>query len=170
MLTKNTLFSISSAHIDDFPNIQAIYQHYVENTIVSLEETAPNLQEMIARWQKIIEQSLPYLVAKMDEVIIGYAYASNYRPRTAYRFTVEESVYIAPMYHGKGIGRLLLSELIKQCQEKGYRNMLAVIAGKNHAASVHFHKKMGFTTAGILKNVAYKFDRWIDTTLMEKPL
>lgn len=162
--------TVHDAAENDFPAIRDIYAHYVEHTTASLEENPPTLEEMLARWKNSTDKSLPYLVAKIDGRITGYAYAMQYRPRTAYRYTLEESVYVAKDYQGMGVGRKLLSELIKRCSEKGYKQMLAVIAGADNLASISLHHKLGFKPSGVLEKFGFKFDRWIDTVLMQKAL
>lgn len=161
---------ISRACEKDLPEIQAIYSHYVENSSVTLEETIPSIEEIYARWKNSTEKSLPYIIAKYDGKIVGYAYAFPYRHRSAYRFTVEESVYIAKDYHGKGLGKLLLGEIITSCKTLGYKQMVAVIAGADNAPSIVLHTKLGFVQAGVLKNVGFKFEKWIDTIIMQKEL
>ena len=168
--TKHNVFTIADAQEADFSAIQQIYAPYVMDTTVSLEEVPPDVEEMKARWQKSCEAGLPYIVAKIDGIIAGYAYAFPYRPRTAYRFTVEESVYIAKGFKNTGIGYKLLSELITQCQEKGYKQMIAVIAGTDNIASIKLHEKLGFRQAGVFQKVGFKFGKWVDTILMQKEL
>ncbi|MGE5536293.1 MAG: N-acetyltransferase family protein, partial [Acidobacteriota bacterium] len=112
----------------------------------------------------------PYIVAEIDGAVAGYAYASLYRTRPAYRFTVENSVYVAPELHRRGIGRKLLEQLIEECTARGFRQMIAVIGDSNQAASIALHKACGFEPVGTLKNIGYKFDRWLDTPLMQRAL
>ena len=161
---------ITNAVASDFMEIQKIYSYYVNNTTISLEEESPSPEEMMIRWKNSVDKSLPYLVAKIDDKVAGYAYAFPYRARSAYRFTLEESVYVSKDYQGLGIGHLLLSELIEECKKKGYRQMLAVIAGNDNLASIKFHQKLGFKQSGILEKFGFKFDKWIDTLLMQKEL
>ncbi len=161
---------ITNAREVDFEEIQKIYSHYVETATISLEEISPNVDEMISRWRGSVDKSLPYLVAKVDGVVAGYAYAFPYRSRTAYRFTVEESVYVSKNYHGLGIGKKLLCELISQCKNKGYHQMLAVIAGTDNEASIKFHQNLGFKKSGVLEKFGFKFNKWIDTVLMQREL
>lgn len=161
---------ITNAIEADFSAIQAIYGYYVENTTVSLEEVAPTTEEMLGRWRHYTSGGLPYLVAKIGDHVVGYAYAFQYRPRSAYRFTVEESVYVSKAYCGHHIGHRLLSELMRQCHAQGCQQMLAVIAGTDNAASLKFHETMGFYKAGTLAKTGFKFNRWIDTIVMQKAL
>lgn len=161
---------IEDVAIEDFPQVQEIYAHYVVNTSVTLEEVPPTISEMVERWQSSLDKNLPYLVMKSGDKVVGYAYAHLYRARSAYRFTVEESVYVDPEYKGQGIGRKLLEELISQCRQKAYRQVVAVIAGSDNIASIKFHESLGFQKAGVLKDVGFKFDKWIDSVLMQLDL
>jgi phosphinothricin acetyltransferase len=154
----------------NFKEIQSIYARYVTTTTVSLEETPPNTEELLDRWEKSLEKSLPYIVAEIDNTIAGYAYALPYRTRSGYRFTVEESVYVSEPFRGLNIGHALLSNLIAKCRDKSYKKMIAVIAGTDNIASIKFHETLGFRQAGILHNVGFKFDKWVDTVLMQKDL
>ncbi len=150
----------------DFPAIHAIYAPYVLSSTVTMETIPPNLATLKTRWQ----DNLVYLVAKEGNETIGYAYAFPYRPRPGYRHTVEESVYVSAAHQGKGIGKKLLQELITQCSQKDFAQMLAIIAGSGNAASLHLHTSLGFTQSGILTHVGNKFGQWIDTVLMQKAL
>jgi phosphinothricin acetyltransferase len=161
---------ILDATDSDFAEIQRIYAHYVEKTTISLEEIPPSVDEMKARWKNSVEKNLPYLVAKVDGKVAGYAYAFPYRARSAYRFTVEESVYLSPEFQGQGIAQKLLGELISQCRAKGYKRMLAVVAGDDNLASIKFHEKMGFRKSGVLEKFGFKFNKWVDTILMQMDL
>ena len=161
---------IAPAQESDFPDIQQIYAPYVLNTTVSLEEIPPNVEEMKSRWRHSLDKGLPYLVARINDHVVGYAYAFPYRARAAYRFTVEESVYVADGFQGNGIGRRLLEALIAICREKGYKQMIAVIGDTHNAASVKFHESLGFMCAGMLQGVGFKFGRWTDSVLMQKAL
>ena len=161
---------INSAVEEDFAQIQQIYAHYIRTSTISLEETPPQVEEMIARRNNSIAKGLPYLVAKIDGEVVGYAYAFQYRPRSAYRFTVEESVYVSKDHQGFGIGYKLLLSLMEECKQKGYRQMLAVIAGSDNITSIKFHENLGFTQSGVLRKFGFKFNQWIDTVLMQKEL
>ncbi len=162
--------SINAATEADFAAIQQIYAHYIRTSTISLEETPPAVEEMKARWANSVARGLPYLVAKIKNEVVGYAYAFPYRARSGYRFTVEESVYISKDHHGLGIGYKLLLALMEECRVKGYKQMLAVISGADNTSSIKFHENLGFTHSGILKNFGFKFDKWIDTLLMQKEL
>lgn len=161
---------ISDAGEEDFSDIQRMYASYVLNTTVSLEDIPPGVEELKSRWRKSREQALPYIVAKINGNVVGYAYAFLYRPRTAYRFTVEESVYVAEEFKGKGIARKLLDALITACREKEYKQMIAVIAGSDNHASIKFHEALGFSQAGKLQNIGFKFGKWVDTIIMQREL
>jgi phosphinothricin acetyltransferase len=125
---------------------------------------------MTRRFNELTAQGFPYLVAVINEIVVGYAYAAPYRARPAYRFTVENSVYVAHDSHRTGVGKALLEALIEACTEKGFRLMVAVIGDSNQAASIGLHEAAGFKHAGVFENIGYKFDRWLDTVLMQRAL
>jgi phosphinothricin acetyltransferase len=162
--------SLRSATRDDLSHITAIYRDSVLNGTASYEITPPSQEEMAARFLAIQEKAYPYLVAEDDAgTFLGYAYASSFRTRPAYRWMVEDSIYLAPEARGRGVGRLLLDALVESCQTLGFRQMIAVIGGA-HPASVAVHRAAGFTEAGLLKGTGYKHGRWLDTMLMQKAL
>jgi phosphinothricin acetyltransferase len=154
----------------DVPPVAEIYSHYVRTALATFEIDPPNVEEVARRRVDVLERGLPYLVAEMDGVIAAYAYASPYRPRPAYRFSVEDSIYVHPAYGRKGIGRLLLRALIESCETAGCKQMIAIIGDTDNAASIGLHEALGFRHVGILENVGFKFGRWIDTVLMQRPL
>lgn len=154
----------------DIPAITAIYGAAVLHGTASFELDAPDEAEMLRRYQAIVGAGYPYFVAEMDGRIAGYAYADAYRTRPAYRFTVEDSIYISPDAQGKGIGRLLLAALIDASTAKGYRLMVAVIGDSRQYASIALHRNAGFTFCGTIHSVGYKFGRWLDSVIMELPL
>ncbi len=162
--------AIRPARAADIPAITRIYAHAVEHGTASFELTAPDETEMARRMQALLKDNFPYIVAELDGAILGYAYASFYRARPAYRFTVENSVYVAPESHRRGIGKALLIRLIEACTALGFRQMIAVIGDSNQAASIGVHRACGFEPAGNLKNIGYKFGRWLDTPLMQLSL
>jgi phosphinothricin acetyltransferase len=125
---------------------------------------------MRKRMETLLAGRFPYIVAEVDGAVAGYAYAGPYRARPAYRFTVENSIYVAPEMHRRGIGRVLLKALIEASAASGFRLMIAVIGDSNQAGSIGVHKALGFQDAGVFKNVGYKFDRWLDTVHMQLPL
>ena len=150
--------------------IAEIYRHYVLNTVITFESDPPPAEEMTGRWQAISGKGLPYLVAEVGDTVAGYAYAAPYRTRHAYRFSVEDTVYLDPAQTGKGLGRMLLSKLIHLCTERGYRQMIGIVAGHENAASVNLHKSLGFEFKGTTDAVGYKFDRWVDTLYFQRAL
>lgn len=162
--------SLRNASTDDLSHITTIYRDSVLNGTASYEITPPTEEEMAARFRAIREKGYPYIVAE-DEAgaFLGYAYASSFRTRPAYRWMVEDSIYLAPQARGRGVGRLLLGTLVESCQTLGFRQMIAVIGGA-HPASVAVHRAAGFTEVGLLKGTGYKHGRWLDTMLMQKAL
>ena len=154
----------------DIPAIQRIYAHHVEHGIATFELTPPSQQEMLARYHRIQAERMPYLAACEDGQLLGYCYANTYRPRPAYRFTVEDSIYLSPDHQGRGVGRQLLQALVSRCETGPWRQMVAVISGEGSEASVALHQKLGFVHAGNLRTVGFKHGRWIDTILMQRML
>jgi phosphinothricin acetyltransferase len=161
---------IRPAGLADIPAITRIYAHAVNHGTASFELDPPDEAEMTARMQAILDGKFPYLVAEADTAVAGYAYASLYRTRPGYRFTVEDSVYVAPDRQGRGIGRALLSALIKASEARGFRQMIAVIGDSEHAASIALHAAFGFYYVGTFPNVGFKFGRWLDSVLMQRAL
>jgi len=161
---------IRAAQPGDLARIQAIYAHYVETGTASFELTAPDLGEMTKRFEAIRARGFPYIVAEVDGVVAGYAYAGTYRARAAYDFAVEDSVYIAPDRLGHGLGRALLSSLIEACTAAGYRRMIAVIGDSANAPSINLHLAMGFSHAGLLPSAGWKHGRWVDSVMMQRVL
>jgi L-amino acid N-acyltransferase YncA len=154
----------------DMAAVQDIYSHHVLNGLASFEETPPSVDEMRARRAGVLQLGLPYLVAVLDGQVVGYSYATAYRPRPAYRFTVEDSVYVAEGLAGRGIGSVLLGELIARCEAGPWRQMLAVIGDSGNAGSIGLHRRLGFAPIGTLRSAGFKFGRWVDTVLMQRPL
>ncbi|MFQ5784928.1 MAG: GNAT family N-acetyltransferase [Alphaproteobacteria bacterium] len=154
----------------DLSAVQAIYAHHVRHGLASFEETPPDVAEMARRRDALRERGLPHIVAEIDGAVVGYAYAGPYRTRPAYRYTVEDSVYVAPGTAGRGIGRALLDTLITRCTALGYRQMVAVIGDSANDASIGLHEALGFRRAGCLRSVGFKFDRWVDSVLLQRPL
>ena len=154
----------------DLPAIQAVYAHAVEHGTGTFETEVPSVDEMGRRRQDVLGRGLPWLVAERGGEVLGYAYANQFRPRLAYRFCVEDSIYLAPAAKGQGVGRLLLAELIARCEAAGARQMLAVIGDANNAGSVGVHTALGFTHTGVLKSAGWKFGRWLDVVLMQRTL
>jgi phosphinothricin acetyltransferase len=162
--------SIRPATLADIPEITGIYAHAVNNGTASFELEPPTEPEMKRRMETLLAGKFPYLAADLDGSLAGYAYAGPYRARPAYRFTVENSVYVAPDMHRRGVGKALLEALIKASTERGFRLMIAVIGDSKQVASIGVHEAAGFEHVGAFKNVGYKFDRWLDTVLMQLPL
>jgi L-amino acid N-acyltransferase YncA len=154
----------------DVPAITAIYRPAVLHGTASFEQEPPTEAEMLRRFEAITGAGYPYFVAEFDGRVVGYTYASAYRTRPAYRFTVENSVYIALDAQGKGVGRALLGTLIDACTAKGFRLMVAVIGDSANFASITLHRRAGFTFCGTIHSVGYKFDRWLDSVIMQLPL
>jgi phosphinothricin acetyltransferase len=161
---------VRDATADDFPAIAAIYAHHVLHGAASFEETPPSLDELLRRHAAVREHGLPWLVAEIDGRVAGYCYATPYRPRPAYRFCLEDSIYLAPSTRGRGVGRLLLAELLAQAQSRGARQMLAVIGDAANLGSVGVHRAVGFEPAGVLRAAGWKFGRWLDVVLMQRRL
>ncbi|MCG6205709.1 N-acetyltransferase family protein [Rhodopseudomonas sp. HC1] len=154
----------------DLPAITAIYDEAVRTGTATFELTPPGLAEMTRRFETLTGGGFPYLAALLDGAVCGYAYAGPYRPRPAYRFTVENSVYLAPAAQRRGVGTALLNELIAQCEARGFRQMIAVIGDSANAGSVGVHRKTGFELIGVHRNVGLKFGRWLDTVMMQRAL
>lgn len=154
----------------DIPAITAIYRHAVLHGTASWELDPPDAAEMARRREAILAGGYPYLAVVSDGVLRGYAYASAYRPRPAYRATVENSIYIAPDAQGRGVGTALLTALMAACVERGFRQMIAVIGDSANAASIGLHTRCGFQMIGTHPNVGLKFGRWLDTVMMQRPL
>jgi len=154
----------------DIPAITCVYAHAVRHSTASFELEPPDEAEMGRRQNALLTGGFPYLVAEAGGVVMGYAYAGPYRARPAYRFTVEDSVYIAPEAQGRGIGRLLLDQLIVESEARGYRQMIAIIGDSAQMASIALHRTAGFRLVGTFEAVGFKFGRWLDTVLMQRPL
>jgi phosphinothricin acetyltransferase len=165
-----TPVTVRDAHADDLAEVQRIYAHHVENGLASFEEDPPSVQEMASRRAAVLAHGLPYLVATISDRVVGYCYAAPYRPRPAYRYTIEDSVYVASDMAGRGIGSALLRELIDRCEQGSWRQMLAVIGNSENAGSIGLHASVGFQTVGTFRSVGFKFGRWVDSVLMQRAL
>ncbi|MEI2387289.1 N-acetyltransferase family protein [Breoghania sp. JC706] len=169
-----THLTIRPACGDDIPTITAIYAEAVRTGTASFELVAPDEDEMRRRFEALVQGGYPYLAceAEIDGVarLLGYSYAGAYRPRPAYRGTVENSVYVAAEARRLGVGRALLTRLIEEATARDFRQMVAVIGDSANVASIELHRSMGFAMVGTLKDVGRKFDRWLDTVLMQRPL
>lgn len=154
----------------DLPAIQQIYGHAVLHGTGTFETEVPDATEMARRRAEVLGRGLPWLVAEREGRILGYAYANYFRPRLAYRFCLEDSIYLHPDAQGQGVGRLLLAELIARCEAAGARQMLAVIGDSANQGSIGVHTALGFEHTGILKSSGWKFGRWLDVVLMQRQL
>ena len=160
---------VRDATADDFPAIAAIYAHHVVHGTASFEETPPSLDELLRRHAAVREHGLPWLVAEIDGRVAGYSYATPYRPRPAYRFTVEDSIYIDEAFRGLGLGHTLLGALIERCEAGPWRQMIAVVADPR-GGSLKLHERHGFALTGTLRGVGFKHGEWRDTALMQRTL
>jgi L-amino acid N-acyltransferase YncA len=154
----------------DIPAITAIYAHAVRTGTATFELEPPDEAEMMRRFEKLRGGGFPYIIAEIDGAVAGYAYAGPFRERPAYRFTVEDSIYIAPTMQKRGIGKALMKVLIAESEKAGFRQMLAVIGDSNQAGSIALHRACGFQPAGVFRSVGFKFGRWLDTVQMQLPL
>lgn len=161
---------IRPSTVDDLPAITAIYAHAVTNGTGTFELEAPDIAEMARRRDDVLAKGLPWLVAQDAGQVLGYAYANHFRPRRAYRFCLEDSIYLAEAARGRGVGRALLVDLLARCEALGARQMLAVIGDAANAGSVGVHRSCGFEHGGVLKAAGWKFGRWLDVVIMQKAL
>jgi L-amino acid N-acyltransferase YncA len=161
---------VRAAAEPDMAAVRNIYAHYVLHSLATFEETPPALEEMLARRRASVELGLPYLIAEAGGVTVGFAYAAAYRPRPAYRFTIEDSVYVADGRRGCRIGSALLGELIAACERGPWRQMLAVVGDSANAGSIALHRRFGFELMGTLRSVGFKFGRWVDTPMLQRAL
>jgi len=162
--------SIRPATSADIPAITRIYAHAVKYGTASFELEPPDEAEMARRQRTLLDGGYPYIVAEIDVVLVGYAYAGPYRPRPAYRFSVEDSIYVDPKAQRRGVGRVLLEQLIEECERRGFRQMIAVIGDSAQAPSIELHRALGFRMIGTIENVGYKFGRWLDSVNMQRAL
>ncbi len=154
----------------DLPAVTAIYADAVLHGTGTFELEVPDADEMARRRADVLAKGLPWLVAEDAGRVLGYAYANHFRPRRAYRFCLEDSIYLAPDARGRGVGRLLLAELVARCEAAGARQMLAVIGDSANAGSIGVHRALGFEHTGVLKATGWKFGRWLDVVLMQRAL
>jgi L-amino acid N-acyltransferase YncA len=150
--------------------VRDIYAHYVLHSLATFEQTPPTLEEMLARRRASVDLNLPYLVAEAETEILGFAYAAAYRPRPAYRFSIEDSVYVAEGLSGRGIGSALLNELIARCESGHWRQMIAVVGDSANSGSIALHRRFGFEVVGTLRSVGFKHGRWVDTPILQRAL
>lgn len=154
----------------DLSAVQSIYAHHVLNGLASFEEVPPPLEEMRRRFIELTDRGLPYFVACIDSAIAGYGYCAPYRARPAYRYALEDSVYAHPDFLRRGVGRALLGALVERAGALGYRQLVAVIGDSAHLPSICVHADAGFLRVGTLRSVGFKFGRWVDTVIMQRPL
>ena len=170
MQRTDPAFLIRPATEADMPGVQRIYGDHVNHGLASFEETPPGVDEMVARFRRLQGLSFPYLVAEREGELLGYSYAGPYRARSAYRFTIENSVYVSRHAMGQGLGRALLGELIRECEKGPWRQMVAIIGDSENKASIALHRSLGFRLVGTLHAVGYKHERWVDSVLMQREL
>ena len=155
---------------EDLPAVQSIYAHHVQHGLASFEEAPPATEEIRRRHAEVTGRGLPWLVADFGGAVAGYGYCAPYRARSAYRYALEDSVYVREDCHGRGVGAALLEALIGRCTALGYRQLVAVIGDSAHAASINLHASCGFLRVGTLRSVGFKLGRWVDSVLMQRPL
>jgi L-amino acid N-acyltransferase YncA len=168
--SPSSAISIRPARPTDIPAITRIYAHAVKHGTASFELEPPDEAEMARRQRTLLDSGYPYIVAEIDGALVGYAYAGPFRPRPAYRFSVEDSIYIDPNAQRRGVGRVLLEHLIEECERRGFRQMIAVIGDSAQTASIELHRALGFRMIGAVENVGYKFGRWLDSVNMQRAL
>jgi len=161
---------VRDAAAADAPALAAIYGHHVLNGVGTFEETPPSPGEMVRRQEMVRALGLPYLIAEADEGVMGFAYASAFRPRAAYRYTAEDSVYVAPGFAGRGVGRALVGAVVARCEAMGLRQLIAVIGGSDNEASIGLHRALGFELKAVAPGVGFKFGRWVDIVWMQRAL
>jgi L-amino acid N-acyltransferase YncA len=161
---------VRAAAEQDAPSLARIYGHHVRHGFGTFEETPPTPEEMAARRASVMALGLPYLVAEAEGAVLGFAYANVFRPRAAYRYTVEDSVYVAPEALGRGVGRAVLGGVLEACAGLGLRQVVAVIGDSANAASIGLHTAMGFQPAGVGRSFGFKHGRWVDVVWMQKAL
>jgi L-amino acid N-acyltransferase YncA len=161
---------VRAAGESDMAAVRDIYAHYVLHSLATFEETPPTLEDMLARRRASIDIGLPYLVAEAGTEILGFAYAAAYRPRPAYRFAVEDSIYVADGLGGQGIGSALLGELIARSETGPWRQMVAIVGDSGNSGSIALHRRFGFELAGTLRSIGFKHGRWVDTPILQRAL
>jgi L-amino acid N-acyltransferase YncA len=162
--------NIRPAGAGDIAAITRIYADAVKNGTATFEIEAPDEAEMARRQQALLANNYPYVVAERSGVVAGYAYASHFHARPAYRWCIEDSIYVDPQFHGQGLGRLLMTRLLADAEAHGFRQMIAVIGDSGNAASIAVHAAVGFRLIGTLRSVGFKHGRWLDTVVMQRPL
>lgn len=161
---------VRDARTDDLAAIQAIYSRHVLDGVATFEETPPDVAEMAERRAKVLAAGLPWFVAEITGAVAGYAYANLFHPRSAWRFTIEDSIYVAEDQRGRGVGAALIQALVAHCESGPWRQMMAVIGDSGNAASIALHRKCGFTPVGVARAVGFKNGRWVDVVYMQRAL
>lgn len=161
---------IRASQSSDLPQITNIYGHHVLHGTGTFELTPPSASEMMQRRDEVLARDLPYLVAIEQESVLGFAYCNWFKPRPAYRFSAEVSIYLSPDASANGLGRAMLTELVRRAEQSGVRKLIAVIGDSANTASIGVHRAVGFNEVGVLKSCGWKFDRWLDVVLMDKAL
>lgn len=161
---------IRPSQAEDIPSITAIYTHHVLHGTGTFEIDPPSQSDMASRRADVLAKGLPYLVAAQGDTVLGFAYCNWFKPRPAYRFSAEDSIYLAPDAHGRRIGRALLTELAAQAEKAGVRKLIAIIGDSANTGSIGVHRSVGFSHVGILKSCGWKFDQWLDVVMMDKAL
>jgi L-amino acid N-acyltransferase YncA len=161
---------VRAAAAPDISAIQQIYAYHVLHGLASFEEVPPDAGEMRRRFEEVSGRGLPFLAAELGGKFAGYGYCTLYRPRSAYRYALEDSVYVREDLQGRGVGRALLAELIRRCAALGYRQLVAIIGDSAHAPSIGLHASQGFLLVGTLRSVGWKLGRWVDSVIMQRPL
>jgi len=170
LMQSPTRFSLRPATEADMPGVTRIYGEHVLHGLASFEEIPPSLEDMLARFRALKRQSFPYIVAERNGAVVGYAYAGPYRMRSAYRFTIENSVYVDRQATGEGIGRALVGQLIGECEKGSWRQMIAIIGNSGNKPSIALHESLGFRLVGILREVGFKHEQWVDSVVMQRAL
>ncbi len=163
-------FAVRDADEADMPAVRDIYAHYVLSSLATFEETPPSVDVMLARRRTCLDNGLPYLAAVAEGEVMGFAYAGPYHARPAYRFAIEDSVYVAEGLRGRGVGSALLTVLIERCEAGPWRQMIAIVGDSANAGSIELHRRFGFELMGVLRSVGYKFGRWVDTPILQRAL
>ena len=167
---SSTALLIRPSTAADVPALAAIYTHHVLHGTGTFELESPDDAEMARRRDDVLAKGLPWLVAQQGDRVLGYAYANHFKPRRAYRFCLEDSVYLAPEAQGQGLGRLLLAELMARCEAAGTLQMIAIIGDSANLGSIGVHRTLGFEHVGVMKAAGWKFERWLDVVVMQKSL
>src|SRR5262249_51839491 len=169
-MVERSAVVVRDARDADVAAVAAIYAHHVVYGLATFEEVPPSIAEMGARRASVVAQGLPYLVAEHARAVVGYCYATAYRPRPAYRYAIEDSVYVADGLAARGIGAALLAELIARCEVGAWRQMIAIIGDSDNTGSIALHRRLGFAHVGTLRSVGFKLGRWVDCVVMQRAL